>query len=71
MLVLTRKENESIVIREDIEVRIARIQGNKVRVGVIAPQNVPVYRKELTPFFNDSFRNIEGRNVKRAVLSKV
>ena len=66
MLVLTRKENESIVIGEDIEIRVARIQGNKVRVGVIAPKNISVYRKELTPFFNDSFRDVESR----AVLSK-
>lgn len=67
MLVLTRKENESIVIGEDIEIRVARIQGNKVRVGVIAPKNISVYRKELTPFFNDSFRDVESR----AVLSRV
>jgi carbon storage regulator len=68
MLVLTRKENESIIIGEEIEVRIARIQGNKVRVGVTAPRDVSVYRKELTPFFNDSFRNVE---VSKAVLNKV
>jgi carbon storage regulator len=67
MLVLTRKENESIVIGEDIEVRVARIQGNKVRIGVIAPKHVSVYRKELTPYFNDSFRDIESQ----AVLSRV
>ncbi len=71
MLVLTRKENESIVIREDIEIRIARIQGNKVRVGIIAPKNIPVYRKELTPFFNDNFRDVAGPDVSRAVLSEV
>jgi carbon storage regulator len=71
MLVLTRKENESIVIREDIEIKIARIQGNKVRVGIIAPRNVPVYRKELTPFFNDNSRNVEKLNVSRAILSRV
>jgi carbon storage regulator len=68
MLVLTRRENESIIIREDIEVRIAHIQGNKVRVGIIAPKDVPVYRKELTLFFNDGFRNTEEQ---KAVLSKV
>ena len=71
MLVLTRKENESIVISEDIEVRIARIQGNKVRVGIIAPKHIPVYRKELTPFFNDNFRNAEELSVSRAVLNRV
>jgi carbon storage regulator len=69
--VLTRKENESIVIIEDIEIRTACIQGNKVRVGVIAPKNMPIYRKELTPFFNDHFRNVEELNVGRAILSKV
>jgi carbon storage regulator len=71
MLVLSRKENESIVIREDIEIRILRIQGNNVKVGVIAPKNIPVYRKELTPFFNDNFRNVEESNVRRAILNRV
>ncbi len=71
MLVLSRKENESIVIREDIEVRILHIQGNNVKVGVIAPKNVPIYRKELTPFFNDNFRNIEKPNARRAILNRV
>lgn len=68
MLVLTRKENEGIVIGEDIEIRITRIQGNKIRIGVIAPKNIPVYRKELAPFFNDSFRNIEELNTRKAGL---
>ncbi len=49
MLVLTRKQNESIVIGEDIEIRIARIDGNQVRVGITAPKYVPVYRKEIAP----------------------
>jgi carbon storage regulator len=66
MLVLSRKENESIVVREDIEIRILSIQGNNVKVGVIAPKNVPIYRKELTPFFNDNFRK-----VRRVILNKV
>jgi carbon storage regulator len=71
MLVLSRKENESLIIREDIEVRILHIQGNNVKVGIIAPKNVPIYRKELTPFFNDNFRNVEKRNSSRAILSRV
>jgi carbon storage regulator len=66
MLVLSRKENESIVVREDIEIRILSIQGNNVKVGVIAPKNVPIFRKELTPFFNDNFRK-----VRRVILNKV
>ena len=49
MLVLTRKENESIVIGSDIEIKIARINRNQVRVGVTAPGYVPIYRKEIAP----------------------
>jgi carbon storage regulator len=71
MLVLTRKENESIVVREDIEIRILNIQGNNVKVGVIAPKNVPIYRKELTPFFNDNFRNVKKLNARRVILGRV
>jgi carbon storage regulator CsrA len=70
MLVLTRKENESIVINEEIEVRIARIQGNKVKVGITAPKNIAIYRKELPPFFSDGFRNTRV-SADKTVLSKV
>jgi len=49
MLVLTRKQNESIVIGEGIEIKIARIDGKQVRIGVIAPIYVPIYRKEIAP----------------------
>ena len=54
MLVLTRKKNESIIIGEGIEVKIACINRNQVRVGIIAPRNVPIYRKEIAPFVTDN-----------------
>lgn len=47
MLVLTRKRNESIVIGDDIEVRVLSFSGEKVRIGIEAPRDVPVFRKEV------------------------
>ena len=44
---LTRKNNESIVIGEGIEIKIVCIAGNKVRVGITAPRHILVYRKEI------------------------
>lgn len=47
MLVLTRKSNQSIMIGDDIEVSVLAIVGDKVRVGIQAPRDVPVFRKEV------------------------
>jgi carbon storage regulator len=47
MLVLTRKSNQSIMIGDDIEVSVLSIRGEKVRVGIQAPRNIPVFRKEV------------------------
>ncbi len=47
MLVLTRKTNQSIMIGDDIEVSVLAITGEKVRIGIHAPRDVPVYRKEV------------------------
>src|SRR5437763_16228050 len=47
MLVLTRKSNQSIMIGDDIEVTVLAIMGEKVRVGIQAPRDIPVFRKEV------------------------
>lgn len=47
MLVLSRKKNESIVIDKDITVTVIEIRGDKVRLGVVAPKEVPVHRQEV------------------------
>jgi carbon storage regulator len=47
MLVLTRKPNESIMIGDQIELTILSVSGEKVRIGVEAPREIPVYRKEI------------------------
>ena len=47
MLVLTRKSNQSIMIGDEIEVSVLSIMGEKVRIGIQAPRNIPVFRKEV------------------------
>jgi carbon storage regulator len=47
MLVLTRKSNQSIMIGDDIEVSVLAIIGEKVRIGIQAPRDIPVFRKEV------------------------
>ena len=47
MLVLTRKSNQSIMIGDDIEVSVLAVMGEKVRIGISAPRDVPVFRKEV------------------------
>ena len=55
MLVLSRKKNESIVINNDITVTVVEIRGDKVRLGIVAPKEVPVHRQEV-------FDAIHGKN---------
>jgi len=47
MLVLSRKPNESVFINENIVVTVLSIQGDKVRLGIEAPREMPVYRQEV------------------------
>ena len=47
MLVLTRKKDQSIVVGDSIEITVLEIQGDQVRIGISAPKNVSIHRKEV------------------------
>ncbi|MGI8802770.1 MAG: carbon storage regulator CsrA [Solirubrobacteraceae bacterium] len=47
MLVLTRKSNQSIMIGDEIEISVLSVMGDKVRIGIQAPREVPVFRREV------------------------
>ena len=47
VLVLTRRTNQSVMIGDEIEVQILAVSGEKVRIGITAPQSIPVFREEV------------------------
>jgi carbon storage regulator len=47
MLVLTRKTNQSIMIGDDVEISVLAVSRDKIRLGITAPRDVPVFRKEV------------------------
>jgi carbon storage regulator len=61
MLVLSRKKNESIVINDDITIVVVEIRGDKVRLGVEAPKEIPVHRREVYDAIKRSQEQEEGQ----------
>ncbi len=47
MLALTRKKGESLIVNNDVEITVLEIRGDQVKIGITAPKEVPVYRKEV------------------------
>ena len=47
MLALTRKKGEALVINNNIEITILEIRGDQIKIGITAPKDVPIYRKEV------------------------
>ncbi len=47
MLALSRKKNEALIINNNIEITILEVKGDQVKIGISAPKEVPIYRKEV------------------------
>ncbi len=65
MLVLSRKKNESIVINDSITIVVVEVRGDKVRLGIEAPKDVPVHRKEVY----DAIKESEAKRAKNPTLA--
>ncbi len=63
MLALTRKKGESLVINNDIEITILEIRGDQIKLGVSAPKEVPIYRKEVyTQIKQENRKSADAQN---------
>lgn len=63
MLALSRKKNEALVINNNVEITVLEIKGEQVKLGISAPREVPVYRKEVYVQIQDANKeavNIDG-----------
>ena len=63
MLALTRKKGESIVINNNIEISVLEIRGDQIKIGISAPKDVPIYRKEVYLKIQEETKeamNVEG-----------
>ena len=65
MLVLSRKKNESIVINDEITIVVVEIRGDKVRLGIEAPKEVPVHRREVYEAIKRNEANQSDEAIKR------
>lgn len=73
MLALSRKKNEAIIINNNVEVTILEVKGDQVKVGITAPREVPIYRKEVYCQIQDANKeavNAEGVEALRSLLGK-
>ena len=65
MLVLTRKTKQSIMIGDDVEVSVLAVSRDKIRLGITAPREIPVFRKEVYLSIKEEQVSVDGGANKR------
>lgn len=73
MLALSRKKNEALVINNNIEITILEVKGDQVKIGITAPKEVPIYRKEVylqIQEANKAAASAEGVDALKALLGQ-
>ena len=69
MLVLSRKKDESIMIGDQIELKILSIDGDQVKLGIVAPKNIKVYRSEV--YESIQKQNKEALNISQSLIEQI
>ena len=72
MLALSRKKNEAIIVNNNVEITILEVKGDQVKLGITAPKEVPVYRKEVylqIQQANKEAVNADGMDALKKLLS--
>lgn len=73
MLALSRKKNEALIINNNIEVTILEVKGDQVKIGISAPKEVPIYRKEVYIQIQNANKDavsLEGMEALKNLLGK-
>ncbi len=71
MLALSRKKNEALVINNNVEITILDIKGEQVKIGISAPKEIPIYRKEVyvqIKQMNEAATDTEGMDALKELL---
>ncbi len=72
MLALTRKKGEALMINNNIEITILDVKGDQVKIGIAAPKEIPVYRKEvylqIQDANKDAMQSVEGFDALKDLL---
>ena len=71
MLALSRKKNEAIIVNNNVEITILEVKGDQVKIGITAPKEVPVYRKEVYAQIQEANQeavNVDGMEALKNLL---